>query len=505
MNVKKWTARLSSLGLLFLAQAAAWAQVDGAVLVKDIRPGAASSSPQSLMVLNGRVLFLAQGLAGMGMWNTDGTEEGTMYLSSTKSILDHFTRPDGVLLYSGLDGSIGTELRRTDGTPPGTTLVKDIYPGSADSNPSRFTRIGSNILFLVGSATLWRTDGTEAGTVAVPVPVSVSSTRTTPTLVPLSNEVFFATFDRKLWHTDGFSPGTNVLLPDIKLIEPNPVPLGVVSGRLLFRACDTNNGCELWSTDGTPGDTHVVKDINPGSAHAFPDYPCVLNDMLFFFASNSSHGLELWKSDGTTAGTVMVKDCRPGPGGSGPISTDVIFPYQGGVFFGAFDGVTRSLWRSDGTADGTGPLQAGGGTVLSAPADYRVLEGLLYFKAGTNIWQSDGTGVGTRSILPADTGYSYTVLSNQLYFRGSAPGVGVELFKIGVQPTVVLKAVATDAAELTLELRAPAGQRAALEASEDLSLWQPLHTNTVSAQGTWSWMEPLDGVKRFYRARWIGP
>src|SRR6185436_19314788 len=133
------------------------------------------------------------------------------------------------------------------------------------------------------------------------------------------------------------SAGTNVAInfPYVKVDYPDPRLLGVVGGRLLFRACDTTNGCELWSTDGTPGETHLVKDINPGADHSFPDYPQVLNNTLFFFASNSTHGFELWKSDGTTAGTVMVKDCLPGPAGSGPTGTDVIFPYQGGIFFGA--------------------------------------------------------------------------------------------------------------------------------------------------------------------------
>jgi len=70
---------------------------------------------------------------------------------------------------------------------------------------------------------------------------------------------------------------------------------------------------------------------------------------------------------------------------------------------------------------------------------------------------------------------------------------------------IVLKASPTNAARLALELLAPANQRAVLEASEDLGFWQPLHTNTVSAQGAWSWVEPIDGGTRFCRARWIGP
>ena len=72
----------------------------GTVLVSDINPGTAGSSPGQMASLN-----------------------------------------DGFLYFSADDGVHGRELWRTNGTPAGTTLVKDIEPGpqgSFDAGPWYF-------------------------------------------------------------------------------------------------------------------------------------------------------------------------------------------------------------------------------------------------------------------------------------------------------------------------------------------------------------------------------
>src|SRR5438552_19083803 len=84
----------------------------------------------------------------------------------------------GTLLFPADDGLHGSELWKTDGTPAGTVLVKDIFPGADGSMPSyrvvvcpRVVRVGG-MLFLAASEgvnglELWRRDGTEGGTVLV--------------------------------------------------------------------------------------------------------------------------------------------------------------------------------------------------------------------------------------------------------------------------------------------------------------------------------------------------
>jgi ELWxxDGT repeat protein len=44
------------------------------------------------------------------------------------------------------DGVNGIELWKSDGTAAGTTLVKDINPGSAASNPSNLTNVNGTLL-----------------------------------------------------------------------------------------------------------------------------------------------------------------------------------------------------------------------------------------------------------------------------------------------------------------------------------------------------------------------
>jgi ELWxxDGT repeat protein len=100
----------------------------------------------------------------------------------------------------------------------------------------------------------------------------------------------------------------------------SPGFLTSVSDALFFAADDGSHGRELWTSDGTPEGTVMVKDINPGSGSSLPS-PARLknvNGALFFGASDGSNGTELWKSDGTLTGTVMVADINPGSGSSSP-------------------------------------------------------------------------------------------------------------------------------------------------------------------------------------------
>jgi len=87
-------------------------------------------------------------------------------------------------------------------------------------------------------------------------------------------------------------------------------------GALYFRGCDAAAGCELWKTDGTPGGTVAVADLNPGTASSNPAGFTVVGSTLFFAATSAAAGQELWKSDGTGPGTVLVEDIRPGTSSS---------------------------------------------------------------------------------------------------------------------------------------------------------------------------------------------
>src|SRR3569833_2451856 len=62
------------------------------------------------------------------------------------------------------DGAHGLELWRTDGTPAGTVLLKDINPGPSGSSPTALTELAGKVVFFADDGTngteLWVSDGT---------------------------------------------------------------------------------------------------------------------------------------------------------------------------------------------------------------------------------------------------------------------------------------------------------------------------------------------------------
>src|SRR5215472_9379010 len=75
-------------------------------------------------------------------------------------------------LFAARDAVYGNELWVTDGTTAGTSMLLDINPGYASSNPSDIVSLGNGkALFSASNGTtgyeLWITDGTAAGTYMV--------------------------------------------------------------------------------------------------------------------------------------------------------------------------------------------------------------------------------------------------------------------------------------------------------------------------------------------------
>ena len=135
----------------------------------------------------------------------------------------------------------------------------------------------------------------------------------------------------------------NTTFPDSSFLNEDAADVG---GTLFFSFFDPAVGTELWKSDGMPGGTMRVKDINPGTNGSFPESLVNVGGTLFFVADDGVHGDELWKSDGTAAGTVLVSDLDPGPFGAG---TTGLVEFGGDLYFLTFFG----LHKSDGTAAGT--------------------------------------------------------------------------------------------------------------------------------------------------------
>ena len=194
-----------------------------ATLVKDIRPGSASSGPGGFTNLAGRTFFGAVDPAGAHLWKTDGTEVGTKRVTSTGISPGFITKAGGKLFFQAGGSGHGRELWKSDGTAAGTKLVKDINPGSNSSNPSGLTSVAGKLYFRANDGThgveLWKSDGTAAGTTLV-----------------------------------------KDIRPAGKGSDPNR--LTAVATRLYFRADDGTHGGELWKSNGTVAGTKIVRDVN---------------------------------------------------------------------------------------------------------------------------------------------------------------------------------------------------------------------------------------------------
>ena len=184
------------------------------------------------------------------------------------------------------------------------------------------------------------------------------------------------------------------------LVVSDPTLLTNVDGTLFFSTHRNSPGVELWKSDGTPGGTMVVKDINPGTGHSSPNHLTDVNGTLYFTAVDGSNGRELWKSDGTFGGTVLVKDVNADPSGSTIANLTNV---NGTLYFTANDGTHgNELWKSDGTSGGTVMVKdiRSGTTFGNGPALLTDVNGTLFFHAddgstGQALWKSDGTTSGT--------------------------------------------------------------------------------------------------------------
>jgi len=382
MNVKTLGAALILAGTLVMSGNAGGAQATGTLrpeavqtsygsldLLVDIYSGSNSSEATFGPILNGKMLFSAStASAGNELWITDGTPTGTtlvkdIYPGSKDGFPRNMTLVGNKVFFRGYDAS-GIELWVTDGTADGTVLVKDIYPGSSNgypnnSYPDGFYAFGSQVLFSAETALgqeLWVTDGTADGTTMVK-DINTVSTHSSPRyFTELNGNVYFSANDgingTELWVTNG-TPGGTTLFKDIYpgSSSSDVSDLIVFKDKLFFKANNAATGNELWSSDGTPTETTLFKDIRPGANSSNHNYPIVLGDKLLFTADDGTNGYELWSSDGTPTGTTMLKDIYTGSNWGFPSYTIKIGDY---VYFFANDATTGfEPWKSDGTSSGT--------------------------------------------------------------------------------------------------------------------------------------------------------
>jgi ELWxxDGT repeat protein len=366
---------LTLVGVLLVPPAPAGAGTPA--LVADIAAGPDTRASWSMnFVRAGRHAYFEAYDADEGweLWRTDGTADGTrrvtsivdgpgpmLYESTNNRDIGWLAALGETVLFTAWDPVHGQELWKIGPDGP-ATLLKDIVPGPVGSRPDRMVVAADKVFFAAAELDtgreLWVTDGTENGTHLVKDEVAGRGSLYPTYLTAVGGRVFYtgaSSSDR--WRvSDGTPEGTGPFEGANWYLADRPAELG---GALYFRGCSKDASfpdCELWkSPNGTMETATRLVDLAPGTASSNPANLVALPDALLFGADAAGgYRPKLWRYDGTSLTTLG----------------DLTFSYParaGNVVY--FNGTTHAdsltgLYWTDGTAERTLLLEAGGGSPL---------------------------------------------------------------------------------------------------------------------------------------------
>jgi len=161
---------------------------------------------------------------------------------------------------------------------------------------------------------LWVTDGTSAGTQVVKQIEKGPATFDIHSSLPFLGKLYFS-HKKSLWSSDGTAAGTNI----VKTIDVTNVigdgaigAISAINGRLYFLATSDLTGREPWISDGTAAGTSLLGDLRPGAVGSsvpstHPAYFHDWNGKIYFLANGGTDSFGLWTTDGTPSGTKLLR------------------------------------------------------------------------------------------------------------------------------------------------------------------------------------------------------
>jgi ELWxxDGT repeat protein len=472
-------------------------------LIKDIFPGVISSGPgYDFSVLGENLIFIAFDSCNNNfngnqeLWRSDGSADGTTLLKdihpgSEASYPNFLTRFEDRVYFSADDGLHGAELWSTDGTSQNTAMLMDINPHTPNANIVQMTPFGNKLFFGASDGKYegpWISDGSEAGTIPLAVdPITglgpgiytQVDVYSDPDLWPVNatGRMYFLAKSRSpavLWRSDGTPAGTEIVsqLPSLPRamtslgadayglsgnsdqmifwrarptgglevvksfpgIGWNPSGFTRLKGQLYFFVHNTLlDQDELWTSDGTPTHTLLVKKFS--GTNYMGDYSHALsatNTLVFFNFNTTQFDWEMWQSDGTEQGTVLVEDEVQG-GSLFVNETEVINDTL--YFVGEENPPTpgrsyQALYKTRGLETGIERVASLGGLTPAGENLTSIGSTLYFLGTGRNeLWKSDGTAAGTYAIRPGLwIEYELVPFFNKLYFGAKDADHGMELW-----------------------------------------------------------------------------
>ena len=347
----------------------------------DINPSSVTQRTfQRLIDVDG-TLFMNRIGTGL-LWTTDGTPASTRQIElGGETLLGAFILAsfDGALFLNA--DFLGQEFWRTDGTPEGSTEFRlradTTLPDRVNLAPSVSVATESALYFVAS-------DGLGEG----------------------------ADENRQLWKTDGTQCGTVRVSGDHPDFDPRA--LTELGGMIYFVADDGTTGYELWRHDPALNVTERLTDLNP-EGDAFSDFVLIATDDALYFPARTENGFlgappgvgvpTLWRYDIATGDLEEVSEV---PIGDGLLLDDRILFFSSG-----------GLWMHDTTSSVTEQIGGVFGSLMT------VAGGNAFFLERTGdfshrLWRTDGTAAGTRPLDMGEFDFmgGLFAVDGWLYFNG---------------------------------------------------------------------------------------
>nr|WP_271711531.1 T9SS type A sorting domain-containing protein [Marinigracilibium pacificum] len=377
---------------------------------------------------------------GNELWVSDGSSDGTrivkdIYNGEISSNPSMFSVLGENLIYAANDGLNGREIWMTNLTDYKTELTIDIEKGSASSEPGKFKIINGQLYFIANNGIdgkePWVTNGEISSTYMLADLNSGENGSDPGNYVSFNQEVVFTAYTDDLgYELWSLTNGEITQLTEITTVsmQDEISSLNVIDDKILFAITTPEYGRELWVYNGLNESYSILVDINPGIESSFPDEFILYDGKYYFLAEDGIHGRELWVTDGTINGTYLLKDLNNRNSSS---NIQFLEANDSLLYFAA----ENTLWRSDGTSDGTQIVW----DELLNPNNLKGKANELFFVGYTNntdvlLWKTNGSVEGTVPVADVDPVSEYAFIENlhtsgdNLYFNADNGQSGMELW-----------------------------------------------------------------------------